>query len=61
MPTASLPTASGPATLRQNIGATPNIFVGKYRAKTVKKGEDWKWSSARANIKGMRDDILGIS
>jgi len=28
------------------------------RAKIVKKAEDWKWSSARAHIKGMRDDIL---
>jgi len=30
------------------------------RAKMVKKAEDWKWSSARAHIKGMRDDILSF-
>ncbi len=24
----------------------------------MKKAEDWKWSNARVNIKGMRDDVL---
>jgi putative transposase len=34
------------------------IEQNQVRAKLIKKAEDYQWSSAKAHILGIRDDIL---